>query len=111
MNETLSGAVVAIRVTGDLLGESGQQLPAVDPGADAFGAGGPGRLGDVGRDLYLQWQRGLEARVREALAHSARVQEFADLVSRTAGSFADANDGARGQHRDDRDAGTTAGGM
>lgn len=110
MNETLSGAVVAIRVTGDLLGESGQQLPAVDPGADAFGAGGPGRLGDVGRDLYLQWQRGLEARVREAQAHAARVQEYADLVSRTAGSFADANDSARSQHRDGA-AGTTAGGM
>lgn len=110
MDETLSGAVVAIRVTGDLLGESGQQLPAVDPGADAFGAGGPGRLGDVGRDLYLQWQRGLEARVREAQAHAARVQEYADLVSRTVGSFADANDSARGQHRDGA-AGTTAGGM
>ena len=32
MNETLSGAVAAIRVTGDVLGEAGHQLPAVDPG-------------------------------------------------------------------------------
>ena len=55
MNETLSGAVAAIRVTGDVLGEAGHQLPAVDPGVTAFGAGG----------------------------------------------FADANESARSQHRDD----------
>lgn len=111
MNETLSGAVAAIRVTGDLLGEAGQQLPAIDPGATAFGAGGPGRLGDLGRDLYLHWQRGLDARGREAQAHAARVYDLADLAWRTAGGFTDADESARNPSRDDGDAGAGAGMM
>jgi hypothetical protein len=109
VNESLSGVVAAIRVTGDLLGEAAQQLPAVDPGATAFGAGGPGRLGELGRDLYLQWQRGVDARVREAHAHAARVHDLADLASHTAGGFADANESARSEHRDEGGTGATAG--
>jgi hypothetical protein len=111
MNETLSGAVAAIRVTGDVLGEAGHQLPAVDPGVTAFGAGGPGRLGELGRDLYARWQRGLDARAREAHAHAARVHDLADLVSRTAGGFVDANESARSQHRDDGGTGESPGVM
>ena len=103
MSETLSGAVTAIRTTGDLLGDAGLHLLAVDPGATAFGAAGPGRLGDVGRDLYLQWQRGLDARSREAIAHAARVHELANLATAAAGGFADANESARSQHRDNDD--------
>jgi hypothetical protein len=110
MNETLSGAVAAIRGTGDLLGDAGQRLPAADPGPSAFGAGGPGRLGDVGRDLYLQWQRGLDARAREAQAHAWRVYELADLADRATGGFTEANETARSQHRD-ADGGQTPGVM
>ena len=111
MNESLSGAVAAIRVTGDLLGEAGQQLPAVDPGATAFGADGPGRLGELGRDLYLHWQRGLDARAREAHAHAARVHDLADVAGRTASGFADANQSARSGHRDEGASGATGGVM
>src|SRR5258705_7189217 len=103
MSETLSGAVMAIRTTGDLLGDAGQHLLAVDPGATAFGAAGPGRLGDVGRDLYLHWQRGLDARSREAIAHAARVHELANLATVAAGGVADAHASARSQHRDSHD--------
>jgi hypothetical protein len=106
MNDTVSGAVAALRSTADVLGEIGQRLPTVDPGARVFGAGGPGRLGDVGRDLYVQWQRALDARAHEARGHAARVHELADFVTRAAGGFIEANESARRQHRDADDATT-----
>ena len=64
MNETLSGAVAVIRATGDLLGEAGQRLPAVDPGVPPAcraeeEMAGPG----FGRG-------GLRPRAREARARS-----------------------------------------
>jgi hypothetical protein len=95
MNETLSGAVAALRGTADVFGEAGQRLTTVDPGASAFGAGGPGRLGEVGRDLYFQWQRAVDARAREAQAHASRIYELAGLVERVAGGLTEANDSAR----------------
>jgi hypothetical protein len=95
MSQTLSGAVVALRAAGELLGEAGRQLTAVDPGSRAFGASGPGRFGDVGRDLYLEWQRALDARVREALAHAARLEDLAGAVARAAGGYLNIDDGAR----------------
>ncbi len=100
MNETLAGAVAALRSTADVFGEAGQRLPTVDPGASAFGAGGPGRLGEVGRDLYFQWQRALDVRAREAQAHASRVHELAGLVERVAGGLTEANDSARSRHGD-----------
>src|SRR5262245_22369130 len=100
MKETLSGAVAAIRGVADLLGGAGQRLPAVDPGAGDFGAGGPGRLGDMGRDLYLQWQRALDARAREAHAHAGRVNDLADLVNQAAAGLTGANEAAGQQQRD-----------
>lgn len=95
MSETLSGAVGALRRASELLGEAGGRLTALDPGADAFGAGGPGRLGDVGRDLHLRWQRALDTRVREAAAHAARLDETAEAVARAAGGYSDVDDSAR----------------
>ncbi len=89
----------------------GGSCPPSIPAPTAFGAGGPGRLGDLGRELYLQWQRGLDARAREAQAHAARMHDLADLVSRSAGGFADANESVRSQHRDEGDTGATAGVM
>jgi hypothetical protein len=100
MNDTVSGAVAALRGTADVLGDVGQRVPTVDPGARAFGADGPGRLGDVGRELYVQWQRALDARAREAQEHAARVHELASLVARAVGGFIEANESARSQHHD-----------
>jgi hypothetical protein len=101
MNANVSGAIAAIRIAGDLLGEAAQQLPGADPGAAPFGAGGPGRLGEISRDLYLQWQQALDARAREAYDQAVRLHELADVTSGTARRFADANDSARSLHRDD----------
>ena len=95
MSETLSGAVTALRQAGEMLGDGSDRLAALDPGAAAFGAGGPGRLGDVGRDLYHQWQRALDARVREAAAHGARLAEISDAVARASAAYSDLDDSAR----------------
>jgi hypothetical protein len=103
MKHTLSGAVAAIRGTADLLGEAGQRITAVDPGARVFGAGGPGRLGEMGRDLYLQWQRALDARAREAQAHAGRVYDLADLVNQAAEGLTGANEAAGQQQREAND--------
>jgi hypothetical protein len=103
MKETLSGAVAAIRSVADLLGEAGQRIPVIDPGARVFGAGGPGRLGEMGRDLYLHWQRALDARAREAQAHAARIHDLADLVNQAAAGLTGANEVAGRPQRDAND--------
>ena len=91
MTETVSGAVSALRATAEMLDEANRALPTADPGATAFGAGGPGRLGDTGRDLYLLWQRTLDTRAREAAAHGARLQDLADLAAQAAGGLHEVN--------------------
>ncbi len=101
MSETLSGAVTALRQASEMLGNASVRLAALDPSAAAFGAGGPGRLGDVGRDLYFQWQRALDARVREAAAHGARLTEISDAVARASAAYSDMDDSARRQQSEE----------
>jgi hypothetical protein len=95
MTETVSGAVSALRATAEMLDESQRALPTADPGATAFGAGGPGRLGDTGRELYLLWQRTLDGRAREAAAHGSRLYDLADLAARAAGGLHEVNRNSR----------------
>jgi len=90
----LAGTVTAIHATADLLGAAERRLPAVDPGATAFGAGGLGLLGEVGREAYLRWQEAIDARLREARAHAARVRELAELVAHATGSLSEAHHSA-----------------
>jgi hypothetical protein len=98
MSDTLSGTVSALRRAAENLADAGNRLRAVEPGADPFGAGGPGQLGELGRDFYRQWQRALDARGREAAAHSARLHDDADAVSTAAGGYRDVDDTANRQH-------------
>ena len=100
----LTGTVGAIDTLADLLGAAEQRLPAVDPGPTAFGAGGLGLLAELGRDAYLLWQSGLDARVREARAHGMRVRELAQLVADATGGLAEA-DRSAGQAHQSTDAG------
>ena len=87
----------SLRHAADLLDEAGRRLGVADPGPTAFGAGGLGVLGDVGREAHLRWQAALDARSREAAAHAARLHEAADLVARTVATLADADvDAQRG---------------
>jgi hypothetical protein len=101
MSETLAGAATALRRTGDLFGEAAAGLAVLDPGADAF-ASGPGRLGDLGRDLHAQFQSALDARSREARSHATRLVEAGDVVARAAAGYAEMDDGARRRHREVR---------
>jgi hypothetical protein len=87
----LAGTVAAIHATADLLGDAERRLPAVDPGATAFGAGGLGLLGDVGREAYRHWRVALQARAEEARAHAARVRELAELATQATGGFREAD--------------------
>jgi hypothetical protein len=96
----LAGTVTAIHATADLLGEAERRLPAVDPGATAFGATGLGLLGEVGREAYLRWQEATEARVREARSHASRVRELAEVVGHATGGFREAQDSAQRGHRE-----------
>ena len=96
MTETISGAVSALRAAADTLADGAQGLSALDPGATAFGARGPGRFGDLGRDFYLQWQRASDTRAREAGAHATRLHELADSAGRAAGGFRRAEEESRG---------------
>jgi hypothetical protein len=98
MSETLSGTVSALRQAGETLADAGDRLLTVDPGAEPFGAGAPGQLGELGRDLYRQWQRALDARGREAAAHGARLHEVAAAVSNAAGAYSEIDDSARRHH-------------
>ena len=95
----LAGTVTAIHATADLLGDAERRLPAVDPGATAFGARGLGLLGEVGQEAYGHWQAAMNARVREARAHAARVRDLAELVDHAAGGFREAQHSAGQIHR------------
>jgi hypothetical protein len=98
MSQTLSGAVDALRHAGATLSEAGARMGALDPGARAFGGDATGALGELGRGLHLVWQRGLDARAREAAAHGARVTDAADALAAIAAAYADVDDTARRQH-------------
>jgi hypothetical protein len=95
MSETLAGTVHALRLAGDAVADAGSRLLASAPGPAAFGAGGPGQLGELGADLYRLWQNAVEARAREAAAHAARLHEAADAVSTAAGGYGDVDEAAR----------------
>jgi hypothetical protein len=94
MSESLSASVAALRDVGRSVTEVGAGLGAGDPGARAFGADGPGALGELGRELHRQWQRAFDARVREAAAHGARLDDLADRVARVLTGYADIDEGA-----------------
>jgi hypothetical protein len=59
--------------------------------AEAFGAGGPGRLGELGADLHHCWQNAITARAREARAQADRLSETGDRVERARRAYAEAD--------------------
>jgi hypothetical protein len=85
---------VAEEVTG-----AAARLGLVDPGARAFGADGPGRLGELGRVLHATWSAGLAAREREAAGHGARLTDLASALDQAAEGYRDAEHGAHQRHR------------
>lgn len=69
-----------------------------DPGAAAFGADQPGRLGAVGRMLHQGFSTALGGREREAAAHGARLVDAADLLRTAVTRYEDAEAAARSRH-------------
>lgn len=92
---TLGAAAASLRAGAGMLGEAQRRLGALDPGPRTFGASGAGRLGDLSHDLYLLWQRSLEARMREAAAHATRLHEAAEAVARAGGGYVEIDETAR----------------
>ncbi|MDQ7910535.1 hypothetical protein RB614_39170 [Phytohabitans sp. ZYX-F-186] len=76
---------------------AGRRLTHLEPPASSFGAGAPGRLGEVGRALHRQWLDGFGARGREAAAASARLADVAGALRATAADYSDVDDTARGR--------------
>jgi hypothetical protein len=74
---------------GERLASVGSTLVGADPGADAFGADAPGRIGEVGRLLHELWGSALSARSREAAAHAARLVDTAEALTVAAGRYQD----------------------
>lgn len=74
---------------------AGRRLAHLEPPASSFGAGGPGRLGELGRALHHQWLDAFGARGREAAAASARLADVACALRATATDYSDVDDAAR----------------
>jgi hypothetical protein len=70
-------------------------LPGLDPGARAFGADGPGRLGDLGRAMASQLTGALDARDRQAGSAVTAVSSLAAGLRHAAAGYreSDANRG------------------
>jgi len=73
---------------------AGRRLAHLEPPASSFGAGGPGRLGEVGRALHRQWLAAFGARGREATAASTRLAAVATALRATAADYSDVDSGA-----------------
>lgn len=74
---------------------AGRRLAHLEPPASSFGAGGPGRLGEVGCALHRQWLAAFGARGREAAAASARLADVASALRAIAADYSDVDDAAR----------------
>jgi hypothetical protein len=83
----------------DRLAAGGAELADVDPGAAAFGADSPGRLGELGRLLHGRWSSALTDRSREAAVAGARLSDSADALRVAVGRYQDAD--ATAQARQD----------
>ncbi|GAA4438126.1 hypothetical protein [Phytohabitans houttuyneae] len=74
---------------------AGRRLAHLEPPASSFGAGGPGRLGEVGRALHRQWLDAFGARGREAAVASTRLADAASALRAIAADYSDVDETAR----------------
>jgi hypothetical protein len=65
-----------------------------DPGPAAFGAGLPGRLGELGRELHTQWSTQVASQGRTAAALADRLSNAAATLRTASGGYATAEDTA-----------------
>ena len=88
-----------LRWVGEALTAAAGTVARVDPGAGAFGVGGPGELGDVGLLLYRRWAAALAARSAEASAHGTRLLDAAGTLAETIDRYRAADADADGTIR------------
>jgi hypothetical protein len=87
-----------LEAAGNRLAAGAGALADTDPGAVAFGADQPGRLGAVGRMLHQRCSVALGGREREAAAHGARLVDAADLLRTAASRYESTDAAARARH-------------
>jgi len=83
---------------GDRLSAGAGALGDADPGAGAFGADAPGRLGEFGRMLHHRVGVALTARAREAAAQGARLSDTADALRAALERYTDVERAADTRH-------------
>lgn len=89
--------IVARRLAGaaEAVADAGNGLAVDGPTGHDFGADAPGRLGEVGRELYGRWLAAADDRCREAADASARLAELAETLRRAAAAYDDTDHAAR----------------
>jgi hypothetical protein len=90
-----------VAASGERLAGAGAALGELDPGARAFGADAPGRLGELGQALHRHCAAALAARAREAAAHGARLVDVATALRDAAAGYADIDRSAADRHPQD----------
>ena len=94
----LSEAAARLRAAGDGFAATSAALGDVDPGARAFGADGPGQLGEFGRALHARLAAALAARSREATALGVRLGDAAHAVDVAATGYGEVEQAAQRRH-------------
>ena len=89
-----AAAAGPLRDAASAVAAGARSLTSADPGARAFGSDGPGRLGELGRELHRTGVAALDARLREAVALSDRLLAVADGVAKAAARYAQADQAA-----------------
>jgi hypothetical protein len=91
-------AATALDAAATIVTGASGTLGGLGGGPAGFGADAPGRLGELGRELFGQWDQALAARSREAAAAGARLADAAQALRLIAGGYADVDEGARRRH-------------
>lgn len=78
-----------LEAAAETLTDAARTVPLLGPPGAAFGVGGPGRLGELGRAMHDQWIAAADARIREAAAVAAGFADLAAALRVAAVSYAD----------------------
>jgi Excreted virulence factor EspC, type VII ESX diderm len=93
--DEVAGRVSAVA---DEVSGAASRLGLAQPGPAGFAGDGPGRLGELGRDLHGVWSAALAAREREAAGHGARLTDLAGALRQAAAGYRQVEDDAQRRH-------------
>jgi hypothetical protein len=95
----LESAVRRVDEVGVELVEAARRLDSASPPASAFGAGGSGAFGEVGRALADQATGAIDARGTEAAALAGAATALAATITSATSAYRDADDRRGGSAR------------